>query len=242
MNHSRLLTLILIPALALAVPAQAKLKEAAMKLPGELAQTPRLPVQGRQGWKLTERLKFGDFSVHEVQRSITKGSDLQILFYEGSKRRQTFGFTLSEGSTPLWRGAAATNLHRRALESDDGFAIELRNKSGFAARLSPVADTDKSWTLELTEKGEHPLQGTLSRGNQVIAVKGTNRLAGTPFPLGDTSGYVFEVSGRSVAAVEVINDGAVWLSPGLDPALRAPITAAISALLLFEELRATLPE
>lgn len=41
---------------------------------------------------------------------------------------------------------------------------------------------------------------------------------------------------------EVINAGAVWLSPDLDPALRAPVTAAISALLLFEELRKTLPE
>jgi hypothetical protein len=122
-----------------------------MRLPDELARATRLPVQGRQGWKHIERLKFGDYAVHEVQRSLTKGSDLQILFYEGSKRRQTFGFTLSEGNMPLWRGAAATNLHRRALESDDGFEIELRNKSGFAVRLSPVAATDKTWTLELTE-------------------------------------------------------------------------------------------
>ncbi len=86
------------------------------------------------------------------------------------------------------------------------------------------------------------MQGTLSQGNQVLAVRGTNRLAGTPFPLGDTSGYVFEAGGRTIAAVEVINNGAVWLSPGLDPALCGPVTAAISALLLFEELRATLPE
>lgn len=213
-----------------------------MRLPEQLAQASRLPVQGRQGWKLTERLNFGDFSVHDIQRSITKGSDLQILFYEGSKRRQTFGFTLSDGGTSPWRGAAATNLHRRALASDDGFEIELRNKSGFAVRLSPVAATEIFWTLELTEKGEKPLQGTLSQGNQLITVKGTNRLVGTPFPLGDTTGYVFESGGRAVAAVEVINDGAVWLSPGLDPALRTPVTAAISALLLFEELRATLPD
>jgi hypothetical protein len=242
MNHPSILTLVLIPALAFAFPAQARLKEATMRLPDELSQTPRLTVQGRQGWKLTERLKFGEFSVHDVQRSLTKGGDLQILFYEGSKRRQTFGFTLSEGGTPLWLGAAATNLHRRTLESDDGFEIELRNKSGFAVRLSPLAAADKAWTLELTEKREKPLQGTLSQGNQVILVQGTNLLAGTPFPLGETSGYVFESGGRVAAAVEVINDGAVWLSPGLDPTLRAPVTAAISALLLFEELRATLPE
>ena len=34
----------------------------------------------------------------------------------------------------------------------------------------------------------------------------------------------------------------VWLTPDLAPELRAPVTAAISSLLLFEELRKNLPE
>ncbi len=45
-----------------------------------------------------------------------------------------------------------------------------------------------------------------------------------------------------LAAVEVLNNGAVWLSPKTDAAHRGPILAALSALLLFEELRPTLPE
>lgn len=231
-------------ALALVTPAFAKLKEAAMRLPDNLAGVERLPVQGRQGWKLLERLEFGGFAVHGVQRSLSKGGDLGLsvpgLAYEGSKRRQTFLFKLSGADSSPWRGAAATNLRRRAL--DVGFDIELRNKSGFMALLSPDARPDDIWTLDLTEKGERPLAGTLSRNDEVIDVRGTNRLSGTFLPLGETSGYVFESRGKPVAAVEVINDGAVWLSTELDPAQRAPVTAAISALLLFEELRKTLPE
>jgi hypothetical protein len=76
----------------------------------------------------------------------------------------------------------------------------------------------------------------------VITVQGTNRLAGTFLPLGETSGYSFAAAGKTLAAVEVINNGAVWLAPDLDPALRGPVTAAIASLLLFEELRKTLPE
>lgn len=211
-----------------------------MRLPDELAKAERLPVKGRQGWKLVERLQFGDFSVHDVRRSLTKGGDLQVLFYEGSKRRQTFGFTLSGGDQPVWRGAAATNLRRRAL--DLGVEVEMRNKSGFSAHLFPADAPETAWTLALHEKGEKPLAGTLSRGAETIAVQGTNRLAGSVFRLADTTGYSFSANGRTLAAVEVINDGAVWLAPDLDPAWRGPVTSAIAALLLFEELRATLPE
>lgn len=241
MKLPRLAAITLVATLA-TLPLHAGLKEAAMAVPAELAAAPRLSVQGRQGWKLTERLAFGDFTVTNVQRSLTKGSDLQVLFYEGSKRRQTFGFALNEGGKPLGRGAAATNLHRRALESDDGFAIELRNRSGFSARLIPAATPQAEWTLELSEKHEKPLEGALRQGNRIIAVSGTNRLAGTRFPLGETSGYVFTVNNRPVAAVEVINQGAVWLAPNLDADLRVPIVHAAAALLLFEELRPTLPE
>lgn len=215
-----------------------------MRLPDALATVERLPVQGRQGWKLTERIEFGGFAVHGVQRSLSKGGDLGLsipgLAYEGSKRRQTFLFRVDGPGVTGWRGAAATNLRRRAL--DVGFDIELRNQSGFMTLLSPDAAPDEAWSLNLTEKRERPLTGTLSRGDRVIAVKGTNRLAGTILPLGETTGYIFEADGRTLAAVEVINNGAVWLAPDLDPALRAPVTAAISSLLLFEELRPTLPE
>lgn len=233
----------LVSALAAAVPATAKLKEAAMRLPEELASAQRTPVKGRQGWKFVERVEFGDYRVSEVRRSWTKGGDLRvgrILFYEGSKRRQTFGFTLAGPGNSVWHGGAATNLRRHAIERD-GFEIALRDKSGFAAILEPAGAPDDEWTLDLTETFDRPLSGTLSRGSRSVAVKGTAKLAGTPFPLDETSGYIFESDGRAIAAVEVINNGAVWISPDMDDSLRGPVTAAISALLLFEELRKTLP-
>ncbi len=231
--------------LILPVAASAALKEAALRLPDDLGTAERLPVSGRQGWKRVERLAFGPFTVHDVARSLTKGSDLKfgadkVAFYEGSKRRQTFGFLVSENGQLAWRGAAATNLHRRALER--GIEIELRNKSGFAATLTPADAADAAWTLELSETSERPMKGTLKRGSAVIDVEGTNRLAGTRLPMGETTGYLFKEGGRTLAAVQVINNGAVWLAPDLAAPQRGPILAAISALLLFEELRPTLPE
>lgn len=234
------LAFVIIPAAALAA-----FKEAAMRLPDDLGEAERLAVSGRQGWKLTERLKFGSVTVHDVTRSLTKGSDLKfgadkLAFYEGSKRRQTFGFLVSDNGILTWRGAAATNLHRRAVER--GIEIELRNKSGFSATLTSATHPETVWTLELTESSERPLKGTLKRGDRVIDVEGTNRLAGTRLPLGETTGYTFRDGGTTQAAVQVINDGAVWVADNLAEDQRGPVLTAISALLLFEELRPTLPE
>lgn len=226
--------------LAAAIPASAKLKQAAMRLPPELAQVERLPVAGRQGWKRIEQVSFGANRVSNVDRSLTKGSSLQILFYEGAKARQTFGFSVDGAGFEPWQGEAESTVRRRVLELN--VDIELRNRSGFAARLAPAARPDDAWTLKLLETRDRPLAGTLKRNDSVVNVTGTNRLENTIFRLGETAGYIFEIAGKPVAAVEVINDGAVWLAPDLAADLRAPVTAAISSLLLFEELRKTLPE
>ncbi len=233
--------LLLASVLAITTGAAAKLKPAAMRLPAELAAAERHAVSGRQGWRHLQRIEFADVRSFDLQRSLTKGSDLAILFYRGSKRRQTFAFSVASAGSAPWRVTAATTLRRRAGEIDD-FAVEVRNDSGFAAQLQPSEAGAGAWTLELTEKSEQPLEGWLRRGSDMFIVKGTNRLAGTPFPLGETSGYLFEWGGRAVAAVEVLNDGAVWLAPDLAPKHRPAVVAAISALLLLEELRPTLPQ
>ena len=215
-------------------------KSAVMRLPDELVATERIAVEGRQGWRKLQHLRFGDFLADDVQRSITKGSDLEIMAYEGSKRRQTFGFNLSEKGELVWQVVAATNLHRRAV--DLGVDIEMRNRSGLNANLVPVSTPDVTWILELTETGERPLAGSLRHDHTKLLVKGINRMQGTPLPLDGTTGYVFELNGSALAAFEVINNGAIWISPKLDPDLRGPVVAAMSTLLLFDSLRPTLVE
>jgi hypothetical protein len=236
----RQFTRLLLILFASVLAVSAKLKEAAMRLPSELSGVERLAVSGRQGWKDIERLAFGGYLVTNVDRSFTKGSSLQILVYEGAKARQNFSFYANGDGLETWKGEAESTAHRRALDFD--VEVELRNKAGFAARLSPLDRPGEVWTLQLAEKWQRPFEGTLGRGQHTVKVRGTNKLAGTILPLGETSGYVFEYAGQPVAAVEVINDGAAWFSPDLQPDLRAPVASAISALLLFEELRKTFPD
>ena len=240
MNRAGILLLAAAANFAVVNPAVAK--SAAMLLPAELAQLQPLPVSGRQGWKLNEKLTFASTRVFDVERSLSRGNDLGILFYQGSKRRQTFGFSVVDGGGDVWRGAAATNVRRHALSDGNGLSISLTDKSGFAAHLAPLDRPQELWVLELTEQGEQPLRGSLLRNDVVYTVTGTNKLAGTRLPLEGTSGYILERDGQALAAVEVINKGAVWVAPHLSAEQRQPLLAAISALLLFEDLRPTLPD
>ena len=214
---------------------------ARMAVPPSLASVPALPVSGRQGWKLKESLSFGSFQVTAVQRSWTRGSDLKVDAYERNRRRQTFQFQLSENGTELLSARAQVNLRRQAV--DVGADLEWQNQSSLEVRFQSTNPAlSGSGVLVLQEQGERPLSGTLTWGSRIIQVTGTDRLAGTPLPLGTTSGYTLTWEGRDVAAVDVIDGGQVRLADGLEPSLRAQLAATAAALLLLEDLRETLPD
>lgn len=214
---------------------------ARMAVPAELASVPALPVSGRQGWKLKESLGFGSFQVTAVQRSWTRGSDLKVDVYERNRRRQTFQFQLSENGTELLTAKAQVNLRRQAV--DVGADLEWQNQSTLEVRFQSTNPAlSGSGVLALQEQGDRPLSGTLTWGSRVIQVTGTDRLAGTPLPLGTATGYLLSWEGREVAAVDVIDAGQVRLANGLEASLRAQLAAAAAALLLLEDLRESLPD
>jgi hypothetical protein len=214
---------------------------ARMAVPPSLASVPALPVSGRQGWKLKESLGFGSFQVTGVQRSWTRGSDLQVDAYERNRRRQSFQFQLSENGTELLSAKAQVNLRRQAV--DVGADLEWENQSRLEVQFQSANPAlSEGGVLVLQEQGERPLSGTLTWGSRVIQVTGTDRLAGTPLPLGTASGYLLTWEGRDVAAVDVIDAGQVRLADGLETSLRAQLAATAAALLLLEDLRESLPD
>ena len=224
-----------------AVAAAGCISTARMAVPPALASAPAWPVSGRQGWKLNERLSFGPFRAEAVRRSWTRGSDWKVAPYEQSRRRQTFGFTLVGEGRELLRGEFQTTLQRRGL--DVGFDVDLQNRSALEGQLRVVGDgTPAGWTLKLREEGQTPWVGTVTGGSVVLRVTGTARLQGSPLPLDQPSGYIISLGDRDLAAVEVIGDGMVRFADGIDPALQPVVAGTAAALLLVEELRATLPE
>ncbi|MBA2244924.1 MAG: hypothetical protein H0W11_08200 [Gemmatimonadetes bacterium] len=228
-------------ALAFLLPlALGACQTAQMRLPETLTSAQRMPVEGRQGWKLNERLRFGPFEAHEVRRSWTRGRDGRVLMASGSQRDQRYSFTLREGGEDQWRAECQAALS--VVSIDVGVVeIEPTNRSALDCRLQSLHEPSEYWQLVLTESRERPLSGALRGRESTLGVKGTNRFErGLPTQM--TTGYEIAEADRTLAAVEVVNSGAVWLQPDLDPARRKLLSATAAALLLLEDLRETLPE
>lgn len=213
---------------------------AQMQLPQTLAAAQRMPVEGRQGWKLNERLHFGPFEAHDVRRSWTRGRDGRILVVSGSRRDQRYSFVLREGGQDHWRAECQAGL---AVVSIDAGVVEIEptNRSALDCRMQSLREPAEYWQLVLAESRERPLSGTMRGRETTLEVKGTNRFErGLPTQM--TTGYEIADAQRTLAAVEVVNSGAVWLQSDLDPARRNVLSAAAAALLLLEDLRETLPD
>ena len=84
--------------------------------------------------------------------------------------------------------------------------------------------------------GDTVMHGEFSDGGTVYRVEGTYRLAGTPMPLSTPAGFLFREGHRPTAAVEVINQGVVFLARDLDPARRHALACASAAMLLYRDI------
>jgi hypothetical protein len=227
---------ILIPALL--APLGCSL--ASMPLPDDLSPGDRMVVEGRQGWRIREAVRFGPFTAGEGNRSWTRGRDRQSGPYATTARAQTFDFVLSESGRRLWAVSCEAALLRRAV---DAGVVEIVRRDGSGVRCTgrTLDGPGPVWRLDLQERGDRPLEGVLSGGGRRLEVTGTRRADGA-LPATATTGYTFRENDRSVAAVEVINAGAVWMRAGIPDGDRGMLAAAAAAMLLLEDLRGTLED
>jgi hypothetical protein len=214
---------------------------ARMPLPDTLAAAERMQVSGRQGLPIERRLRFGAYEAHPVTRSWTRGRDRGgTLTARQSERSQTYQFTMHEGGDAYW--FVACRAWVQSVRIDLGVVdVHPADESALYCNLQSVTDRLTAWELELREDRGRPLTGTLKLGRAGLDIAGTNRLEGA-LPMGGTTGYELRAAGSVVGAVEVINHGAVWLSPDLDPERRRLLAAAAAALLLLEDLYETMRE
>lgn len=212
---------------------------ARMPLPQALSASERLPVQGRQGMKIREHMHFGPYEAIDIDRSWTRGSDLQVLAYKGNRRNQQYAFVLREGGVSRWRVACDVFLRVHAVRTPV-VDVDVTNRSELECSLHAIDQPAEAWRLSLEEKGERPLEGVLLGEGLHFEVRGTRHLE-KGLPAEATTGYQVTDAAQPVGAVEVIGSGAVWLHEAVQPAQRGVLAATATALLLLEDLRAHLP-
>lgn len=219
-------------ALLACVPAQ-------MAVPPEVASRGgALQVQGRQGFNFSETFNFGGYAVESVDRGWTRSTAWGGFGYEDFSAFQEVSFVLRTPEGHRWNCGCATTADARMLrfifpESRSEMTWDLTGGGSYVCALQGADGS--VWRLGLGRpRTDALLSGVLHDTVTHVGVEGTRQLAGSSFPLGEATGYVFNAHHGRVAAVEVINEGRVWLPQ--DMHLRGPIAAASAALLLFQEI------
>jgi len=193
-------------------------------VPGELSTTAPLRVSGRQGVLVSQRLSFGPYATGEVSRSATRGKDLSdILRSHAGDYSQRYSFSLARA------GAKVADVACTA-EGSAAQTLGVTWQMDRRLQCEITAPEGERRTLALEATRDRPLAGRVT-GEEWLEVAGSTRVAGGR--ISTTAGYtIARGDARTpVAAVDVTNDGAVYLAaPGDDG-----LAAVAAALLLYQD-------
>ncbi|HYH81925.1 MAG TPA: hypothetical protein VEX86_19120 [Longimicrobium sp.] len=193
-------------------------------VPGELSTAAPLRVSGRQGVLLNQRLSFGPYATGQVSRSATRGRDQEEEFAtEHGEYRQRYSFSLArEGAKVADVACDAEGSGAQTLN------VTWRSKRVLQCRVT-MADGSLRM-VQLESSRDRPLAGRLS-GNEGWAITGLDRVTGGARATGTTGYSIARDNGTPVAAVDVSNDGAVYMPGQGDDT----IAAVAAALLLYQD-------
>jgi hypothetical protein len=210
-------------AVSLFLPLVAACSTVAYPLPGELSGVAPMPVSGRQGVMVNQRLSFGPYATGEVSRSATRGTDqTDKLDSHATTQIQRYAFALLRG------GAKVADVECTA-EGAGASTLGVTWESRRALDCAVTPAEGERHTLRLASSRDRPLAGQVV-GPAGYRVAGSDRVGAGRVT--GTAGYTLtRIGGPAVAAVDVMNDGAVYLASAADDV----VAAVAAALLLYQD-------
>ena len=192
-------------------------------VPGELAAVAPLPVSGRQGLLIHQRLSFGPYATGEVNRSATRGTEQRDqLDSHAEQHHQRYAFSLTrDGGRVAEVDCTATGSGASTL------GVTWESKRALECQVTAAGGARHSLVLESTR--DRPLSGRVM-GEQRLAVAGSDRVGAGRVT--GTAGYTLTGDdGAAVAAVDVTSGGAVYMAGTAGDA----VAAVVAALLLYQD-------
>ena len=212
--------------------------DASLLKPGAL----EMPVEGRQGFGFKEVFAFGPYKVDDVHRGWVNMTSWGIAGFSSSKARQAYRFAVSHDQEEICRAECATSVKWKDLDLNDflgtggTLTMDLHSDTLF---MTTFTGSDKQvWKMVMTESADYRmLEGVLSMDGEVVEIKPTRELAGSAFPLTEVVGYHFVLEDKTIGAVQVINDGTIWVSESLAQSMQDALAGASASLLLYRDLK-----
>ncbi len=219
-------------------------KTAHMALPESLqSDASELTVEGRKRG-FNESFQFGSYRAVNVHRGWTRGDSVSIAGFSDSKAKQKYEFSIEELDRSTWDVQCATGVKWSNVDLKGGFlgkglSIERSPDRNLACSFKQEGSEEHSTLVMTQSNSESFLQGAMTYDATQINISATNKMAGSPFPLKDATGYMFHIEGRLIGAVEVFTKGTVWLDDTATPEIRSVLAATASALLLYQDIKSS---
>lgn len=208
----------------------------------DLDSAVEMKAKGRQGWQINQVIRFGDYSTSKARRGWTRGYSVGFtLRFRNASQKLSF-----TQKTPDGFEADVLAVSRfSSMELDMGrgfFSFPLDNRDAFAGTIIPAGDTGRSWDFVLYNPDGSLVKdidcgSAFCEDGAVIRISGVQKIEGMPrWMQAAFFGYEFYRDGKAIAAVSTVNNGKVWINPGLDANTRLVVSALASALLLRHDI------
>jgi hypothetical protein len=213
-----------------------------MALPQDLqSESSELTVEGRSLLIFSKSFHFGLYHVTDVHRGWSKGKGFSIWGYSASEAEQKYEFSVNESDRTTWEVQCTTEADWSQLEMQGflggGLTIEFSSNRQLVCILKQEGGGKLSKLVMAQSANETAFQGIMTDGDTRIDISGTHKLATTPLPVREPTGYIFHIKDRPVGAVEVINKGTVWLNNSVTPQIRSALVATSAVLLLYQDIK-----
>lgn len=201
-----------------------------------------LPIEGRKILKPNGNFQIGNYTVANVRRGWKNIGGFSIFSYNNINVRQRYEFSLQDGKGSEWYVHGASKLKDKSLRSNTGVTIDVGpNMEYYASHFT--SPESGQWHLLTVDPGNYlerrKFKGELSNRRTTYSIVPVYKFEDTKLPMSDVVGYEFKDGEKVVGAVQVVNNGKVWVIQQLSPDARMVLASGMASLLLYEKLNET---
>lgn len=205
---------------------------------GELSE---LPVEGLFLLIVRNSFQFEPYHVTDVHQGWTKAKGWSIAGYSASKAKQKYGFSIDESGRAIRDVQCVSRADWQKMDLENFLGSGTSATFGYNRQLLCIMTKEgggePAKLVMAQSASELIMEGAMTDGDTRIDISVTYMLAQSPLKMGDPTGYLFHIGGRFVGAVEVINEGTVWIHNAVTPETRSALAAASAVLLMSKDIK-----
>lgn len=196
-----------------------------------------MEVEGRQGFRIKQVIRFGEYATSKIKRGWTVSYDIPfVVRFRGAKEKLSYSIGNS-ANQKLSVFCSSKFKEKEVGLLNDFFSLSVDYQNTFAGSIVRNEQEEVGSFIVYDPNGggiENTTRGILNFKKKKIEIVGVRQLAGQKATWLNTEvyGYEFQENGKTIGAVSIINKGRVWMLPQLESELKLALAAVSTGLMV----------